>query len=144
MGSRWSRRRRRLTMTTTMMMMTTKTTTWRPDSASAWTRGWARGRRASLQVGWHHQCLGPGHQGPNPRSGGRLRGYLTLGRDNWGDSGESGRSACPPRTSARAGCIGGWSPGRCVDAWEGRPFGASSVRGGSGTEAGSGATLGST
>jgi hypothetical protein len=47
------------------------------DMASARTRGWARGRRASLQVGWHHQCLGPGHQGPNPRSGGRPRGYLT-------------------------------------------------------------------
>jgi hypothetical protein len=37
----------------------------------------AKGRRASLQAGWHHQCLGPGHQGPNPRSGGRPRGYLT-------------------------------------------------------------------
>jgi hypothetical protein len=74
MGSRGSRRRRRLT--TTMMMMT-MTTIWQPDLASARTRGWARGRRASLQVGWHHQCLGLGHQGPNPRSGGRPRGYLT-------------------------------------------------------------------
>jgi hypothetical protein len=27
--------------------------------------------------GWHDQCLGPGHRGPNPRSGGRPRGYLT-------------------------------------------------------------------
>jgi hypothetical protein len=73
MGSRWSRRRRRLTTTTTMM---TKTMTWWPDLASARTRGWARGRRASLQVGWHHQCLRPGHQGLGPRSGGRPRGYL--------------------------------------------------------------------
>jgi hypothetical protein len=47
------------------------------DLASARTRGWARGRRASLQVGWHHQCLELGHQGPGPRSGGRPRGYLT-------------------------------------------------------------------
>jgi hypothetical protein len=37
----------------------------------------ARGRRASLQVGWHHQYLRPGHQGPGSRSGGRPRGYLT-------------------------------------------------------------------
>jgi hypothetical protein len=37
----------------------------------------ARGRRASLQVGWHHRYLGSGHQGPDPRSGGRSRGYLT-------------------------------------------------------------------
>jgi hypothetical protein len=74
MGSRWSRRRRRLT-TTTMMM--TKTTTWWPDLASVRTRGWARGRRASLQVGQYHQCLGPVHQGPGPWSGGRSRGYLT-------------------------------------------------------------------
>jgi hypothetical protein len=36
-----------------------------------------QGRRASIQLGWHHQCLGPGHQGPGPRSGGRPRGYLT-------------------------------------------------------------------
>jgi hypothetical protein len=50
MGSRWSRRRRRLTKMMMMMMMT-KTMTWRPDLASARTRGWARGRRASLQVG---------------------------------------------------------------------------------------------
>jgi hypothetical protein len=77
MGSRGSHRRRRLTTMTMMMTMTMKTTTWRPDLASTWTQGWARGRRASLQVGWHHQCLGPGHQGPNPRSGGRPRGYLT-------------------------------------------------------------------
>jgi hypothetical protein len=61
MGSHWSRRRRRLTMTMRMMMMT-RMMTWRPDLALAWTRGWARGHRASLQVGWHHQCLGPGHQ----------------------------------------------------------------------------------
>jgi hypothetical protein len=55
MGSRGSHRRRRLTTTMKMMMMTTtKTTTWRPDLASARTRGRARGRRASLQVGWHH------------------------------------------------------------------------------------------
>jgi hypothetical protein len=54
MGSRWSRRRRRLTTTMMMMMMMTKTTTWRPDLALVWTRGWARGRRASLQVGWYH------------------------------------------------------------------------------------------
>jgi hypothetical protein len=26
---------------------------------------------------WHHQCLGPGHQGPGPRSRGRPRGCLT-------------------------------------------------------------------
>jgi hypothetical protein len=58
------------------MTMTIKTTTWRPDLASARTRGQARGRRASVQVGWHHQCLGPGHQGPNLRSGGRPRGVL--------------------------------------------------------------------
>jgi hypothetical protein len=77
MGSRWSHRRRRLTTTTTMMLMMTKMTTWRPDWASARTRGWARGRRASLQVGRHHQCLGPGHQDPGPRSRGRPRGYLT-------------------------------------------------------------------
>jgi hypothetical protein len=76
MGSRWSRRRRRLTTTTTMMMMM-KMTTWRPDLASARTRGWARGRQASLQVGWHHQCLGPGHQFPGLRSRGGPRGYLT-------------------------------------------------------------------
>jgi hypothetical protein len=76
MGSRGSRRRRRL-MTTTMMM-TTKTTIWRPNLASARTRGRARGRQANLQVGWHPQRLGPGHQGPNPRRGGRPRGYLTL------------------------------------------------------------------
>jgi hypothetical protein len=50
MDSRWSHRRRRLT-TTTMMMMMMKMMTWRPDLASAWTRGWARGRQASLQVG---------------------------------------------------------------------------------------------
>jgi hypothetical protein len=74
MGSRGSHRRRRLT--TTMMMTTTKTMTWWLDLASARTRSWARGRRASLQVGWHHQCLGSRHQGPNPRSRGRLRGYL--------------------------------------------------------------------
>jgi hypothetical protein len=53
MGSHWSHRRRRLTTTMMMMMMmmmmmTTKTTTWRPDLASVRTRGWARGRRASL------------------------------------------------------------------------------------------------
>jgi hypothetical protein len=77
MGSRGSRRRRRLTTTRKMMMMTTKTTTWRPDLALARTRGQARGHRASLLVGWHHQRLGPGHQGPNPRSGGRPSGYLT-------------------------------------------------------------------
>jgi hypothetical protein len=77
MGSQGSRRWRRL-MTTTMMMMTTKTITWRPDLALDRTRDWARGRRANLQVGWHPQRLGPGHQGPNPRSGGRPRGYLTL------------------------------------------------------------------
>jgi hypothetical protein len=51
-GSRWSRCRTRLTTTTTMMMMT-KMTTWQPGLASAQTRGWARGRQASLQVGWH-------------------------------------------------------------------------------------------
>jgi hypothetical protein len=52
MGSRWSRRRtRRMTMMMTMMMMT-KTMTWRPDSASVQIRGWARGRQASLLVGW--------------------------------------------------------------------------------------------
>jgi hypothetical protein len=73
MGSRGSRRQRRLATTT----MTTKTMIWRLDLASARTQGWARGRRASLQVGWHHQCLGLEHQGPNPRSGGRPRGYLT-------------------------------------------------------------------
>jgi hypothetical protein len=77
MGSRGSRRRRRLTTTMMTMMMTTKMMTWRPDLALAWIQGWARGRRASLQVGRHHQRLGPGHQGPNPRSGGRPRGYLT-------------------------------------------------------------------
>jgi hypothetical protein len=33
--------------------------------------------RLGLQVGWRHQNLGPGHQGPGPRSGGRPRGYLT-------------------------------------------------------------------
>jgi hypothetical protein len=50
MGSRGSRRRRRLTTTMMMiMMMMTKTTTWQPDLASARTRGWARGRRASLK-----------------------------------------------------------------------------------------------
>jgi hypothetical protein len=49
-GSRGSRRRRRLT--TMMMTMMTKTTTWRSVLASARIRGWARGRRASLQVGW--------------------------------------------------------------------------------------------
>jgi hypothetical protein len=49
MGSRWSRRRTRLT-TMTMMMMT-KTMTWRPYLASVRIRGWARGRRSSLQVG---------------------------------------------------------------------------------------------
>jgi hypothetical protein len=76
MGSRGSRRQRRLMTTTMMMTMTTKTTIWRPDLASSRTRGWARGRRASLQVGWHHQCLGLGHQGPNPRSEGRPRGVL--------------------------------------------------------------------
>jgi hypothetical protein len=63
MGSRWSRRQGRL-MTMAMMMMMTKMMTWRPNLASVWTRGWARGRRASLQVGWRHQCLGPGHQDP--------------------------------------------------------------------------------
>jgi hypothetical protein len=36
-----------------------------------------QGSPSQPQVGWHHQCLGPGHQGPNPRSGGRPRGYLT-------------------------------------------------------------------
>jgi hypothetical protein len=77
MGFCWSRRRRRLRTTTMMMMMTTKTTTWRPDLASVRTRGWNRDHRASLEVGWHHQCLGQGHQGPGPRSGGRPRGYLT-------------------------------------------------------------------
>jgi hypothetical protein len=77
MGSRGSRRRRRLTTMMMMMTMMTKTMTWRPDLASARTRSWARGRRAGLQVGWHHQCLGPGHQGLAPRSGGRPRGYLT-------------------------------------------------------------------
>jgi hypothetical protein len=51
MGSHWSRRRTRLTM---MMMMMTKTTTWWPDLASVQIRGWARGRQASLQVGWRH------------------------------------------------------------------------------------------
>jgi hypothetical protein len=77
MGSQESSRRRRLMTTMMMMMMTTKTMIWRLDLASARTRCRARGRRASLQVGWHHQCLGLGHQGPNPRSGGRPRGYLT-------------------------------------------------------------------
>jgi hypothetical protein len=57
MGSRWSHRRRCLTTMMMMMMMTT----WRPDLASAWTRGWVKGRQASLQVRWHHQCLGLGH-----------------------------------------------------------------------------------
>ena len=77
MGSRWSRRRRRLTTMMRMMMMT-RMMTWRPDLASAQTRGWARGRRVSLQVGWHHQYLGPGHQGPGPRSGGRPGGLDPL------------------------------------------------------------------
>jgi hypothetical protein len=36
-----------------------------------------QGRRASLQVGWRRRYLGPGHQGPGPRSRGRPRGYLT-------------------------------------------------------------------
>jgi hypothetical protein len=76
MDSRWSRHRTRLT-TTTMMMMMTKMMTWRPDLASVRTRGWARGRQASTQVGWSHQHLGPGHRGPDPRSGGGPRGYLT-------------------------------------------------------------------
>jgi hypothetical protein len=78
MGSRGSHRRRRLTTTMMMMMTTTKKMIWRPDLASARTRDWARGCRASLQVGWHPQRLGPRHQGPNPRSGGKPRGYLTL------------------------------------------------------------------
>jgi hypothetical protein len=47
------------------------------DLASVRIRGWARGRQDSLQVGWHHQCLGPGRQGPGPRSGGGPSGYLT-------------------------------------------------------------------
>jgi hypothetical protein len=52
MGSRWSRRRTRLTTTTTMMMMMmTKMMTWRPGLASVRTRGWAKGRQASIQVG---------------------------------------------------------------------------------------------
>jgi hypothetical protein len=38
-------------MTMMMMTMMTKTTIWRPDLASAQTRGWARDHRASLQVG---------------------------------------------------------------------------------------------
>jgi hypothetical protein len=74
-GSRGSRRQRR--PTTMMTMMMTRMTTLRPVLASARTQGRARGRRAGLQVGWYHQCLGPGHWGPNPRSGGRLRGHLT-------------------------------------------------------------------
>ena len=36
-----------------------------------------QGSRASLQVGWRHQYLGLGHQGPGPRNGDRPRGYLT-------------------------------------------------------------------
>jgi hypothetical protein len=74
-GSRGSRRRRRLTTKTTMMM--TKTTTWRPSLASAQICGWARGRRASLRVGWRRRYLGPGHQGPSLKNRGRPRGYLT-------------------------------------------------------------------
>jgi hypothetical protein len=31
-----------------------RTMTWQPDLASARTRGWARGRQASLLVGWRH------------------------------------------------------------------------------------------
>jgi hypothetical protein len=76
MGSRWSHRRTRLT-TLTMMMMMTKTMTWRPVLASVWIRGWARGRQASFQVGWRHQRSGTGRRGPDPRSGGGPRGYLT-------------------------------------------------------------------
>jgi hypothetical protein len=63
MGSHWSHRQTRLT-TTTMMMMMTKTMTWRPSLASVRIRGWARGRRASLQVGWRHQHSGSGRRGP--------------------------------------------------------------------------------
>jgi hypothetical protein len=73
-GSHWSRRWTRLT--TTMMMMT-KMMTWRLGLASVRTQGWARGRQASIQVGWRHQRLGPGRQGPGLRSVGRPRRYLT-------------------------------------------------------------------
>jgi hypothetical protein len=38
---------------------------------------WVRGRRASLQVGWRRRYLGPGHQGPGPRSEDGPRWYLT-------------------------------------------------------------------
>jgi hypothetical protein len=60
-----------------MTMMMTRTTTWWPVLASVRTRGRARGYRASLLVGWYHQCPGSGHQGPSLRSGGRPRGHLT-------------------------------------------------------------------
>ena len=68
---------------------------------------------------------------------------VPLGRGDGGDSGGSVRTACPPRAGARAGRTGGRSLGRCDDAWAGRSFGASGVRGGNGAKAGSGATLGS-
>jgi hypothetical protein len=36
-----------------------------------------QGSSSQPRVGWHRRYLGPGHQGPGPKSRGRLRGYLT-------------------------------------------------------------------
>jgi hypothetical protein len=118
MGSHWSRRRTRLTM---MMMMMTKTTTWWPDLASVQIRGWARGRQASLQVGWRHQCLGPGRRVPVRGVEAGRGGTRPLARDNWGDSVGPGRTAGPQRASARASRAGSCSFGCCDIAWAGRP-----------------------
>jgi hypothetical protein len=76
MGSCWIHRRTRPTTTMMMMMWRRRMTTWQPDLASVQIRGWARGCQASLQVGWCHQCLGPGRRGPCLRSGGGPTGVL--------------------------------------------------------------------
>jgi hypothetical protein len=36
-----------------------------------------QGSSSHPRVGWHHQCPGPGHQGPGPKSRSKPRGYLT-------------------------------------------------------------------
>jgi hypothetical protein len=36
-----------------------------------------QGSSSQPRVGWRRRYLGPGHQGPGPKSRGRLRGYLT-------------------------------------------------------------------